>query len=36
MGAAARRMALEHTFRHNCDEIIGVYHEVARRHRCAA
>jgi UDP-glucose:(heptosyl)LPS alpha-1,3-glucosyltransferase len=36
MGAAARRMALEHTFHHNCDEIIDVYREVARRHRRAA
>ena len=36
MGKAARRLALEHTFDHNVDEIIKVYEEIRGMRLCAA
>lgn len=35
LGAAARRLALHHTLRRNCDEIEAIYREVARLRRAA-
>ncbi len=36
MGAAARRLAVKHTIKHNCQEIISIYDQSARSYRKAA
>ena len=36
MGRAARAMALRHTMRHNCEQIVELYYEIAQRRRLQA
>ncbi len=36
MGAAARQLAVQHTLKHNCDEIIAIYHQSAQSLRRTA
>jgi UDP-glucose:(heptosyl)LPS alpha-1,3-glucosyltransferase len=36
MGAAARRLAVKHTQKHNCEEIISIYNQSAQSRRLAA
>ncbi|MCH8992530.1 MAG: glycosyltransferase family 4 protein, partial [Acidobacteria bacterium] len=35
MGAAARKLALAHTFERNCDEIVAMYEEIVAQRRAA-